>query len=55
MEYALKVVELTSKTKESALKDIKSLKSEIMVLKRLNHPNVIKYETFEISPDNNSV
>lgn len=36
-EYALKVVEITAKTREEALKQINSLKAEIGVLKKLSH------------------
>ncbi len=54
-EYALKVVEITAKNKEEAVKQINNLKSEIGVLKKLNHDNIVKYYSFDISEDNKQV
>lgn len=54
-EYALKVVEITAKNKEEAIKQINSLKTEIGVLKKLNHQNIVKYYSFDISQDNKNV
>lgn len=53
--YALKVVEITASTREEAVKQIENLKREIRVLKKLNHPNIVKYYSFDISPDNKQV
>jgi serine/threonine protein kinase len=51
-EFALKIVKMNAKNKEEAKRHINNLKSEISVLKKLNHPNIIKYYSFDISPDN---
>ena len=42
--YALKVVDITAKTKEEAIKQVETLKGEIRVLRKLNHPNIVRYE-----------
>jgi len=55
LEYALKVVEITAKNKEEAIRQISNLKAEIGVLKKLNHPNIVKYYSFDISEDNKQV
>lgn len=55
LEYALKVVEITAKSKEEAVRQIANLKAEIGVLKKLNHPNIVKYYSFDISEDNRQV
>ena len=54
-EYALKVVQITGKTKEEAIRQINNLKSEIGVLKKMNHENIVKYYSFDISDDNRHV
>jgi mitogen-activated protein kinase kinase kinase len=53
--YALKVVDITAKTKEEAIKQVETLKGEIRVLRKLNHPNIVKYYSFDISEDNKQV
>ena len=52
LEYALKIVDITAKNKEEAVKQVKNLKREIGVLRKLNHPNIVKYYSFDISEDN---
>jgi serine/threonine protein kinase len=54
-EYALKVVEITAKDRDEAVKQINNLKSEISVLKKLHHPHIIKYYSFDIAADNKHV
>lgn len=54
-EYALKVVEITAKTREEAVKQINGLKAEIGVLKKLSHENIVKYYSFDISNDSRQV
>lgn len=54
-EYALKVVEITAKTREEAVKQINGLKAEIGVLKKLCHENIVKYYSFDISNDSKQV
>jgi len=55
LHYALKVVDITAITKEEAVKQIETLKGEIRVLRKLNHPNIVKYYSFDISEDNKQV
>jgi mitogen-activated protein kinase kinase kinase 1 len=54
-EYALKVVEITAKTREEAVRQINALKAEIGVLKKLSHENIVKYYSFDISSDSKQV
>lgn len=45
----MKVIKLNSKSKEQAIKQINELKSEISMLKKLNHPYIVKYQSFDIT------
>lgn len=51
----MKVVQITAKNREEAFNQINNLKSEISVLKKINHPNVIKYYSFDVSADSDHV
>lgn len=48
-EYAMKVVRVSAKTKTEAARHIEQLKSEISVLKKLNHRNIVKYQSFDVT------
>lgn len=47
----MKVVKVDSATKQEALKQIQQLKSEISMLKKLNHPGIVKYQSFDVTTD----
>lgn len=49
--YAMKVIKITSKTRDQVGRQVNELKSEISVLKKLNHPNIVKYHSFDVTPD----
>ncbi|KAL4497354.1 hypothetical protein ABPG72_011289 [Tetrahymena utriculariae] len=51
---AIKYIEITG-TFEEVKKEINSLKKEIVLLKKLNHQNIVKYYDFEISDDKSGV
>ncbi len=51
----MKVVTLVSKTKTEAVQEVENLKREIAMLKRLNHKNIVKYYSFDVSEDRKSV
>ena len=53
--YAMKIIELASKTKEEAVKEVMSLKREIGLLKRLSHPNIVGYYHFEVNEEKRRV
>jgi len=44
---AIKSIELSG-TFEQVKKEIASLKKEITLLKKLNHPNIVKYVDFQV-------
>lgn len=47
---AIKYIEVSG-TFEEVKKDIISLKKEISLLKKLNHPNIVKYYDFDVCED----
>lgn len=51
----MKVIKLNSNTKEQAVKQIQELKSEISMLKKLNHPYIVKYQSFDVTPNQDEV
>jgi mitogen-activated protein kinase kinase kinase ANP1 len=51
LNYALKVVDITASSREEAVRQVEALKAEIRVLRKLSHPNIVKYYSFDISED----
>ncbi len=45
---AVKEITLAAKTLERARVELRAIKNEISLLRKLNHPNIIKYYEFEI-------
>jgi mitogen-activated protein kinase kinase kinase len=49
--FAMKVIRLTQKSKDHLKTQITELKSEISMLKKLTHPNIVNYHHFCVTPD----
>lgn len=47
----MKVIKINSKTIQEAQKEIDCLKNEIGLLRKLSHPNIIKYYSFDVTAD----
>lgn len=48
---AIKTIKIQSTTKEKVKLEIASMKKEIGILKKLDHPNIIKYFDFQLTED----
>ena len=44
-------MKIVAKNREQAVRQVGNLKREIAVLKKLNHPNIVRYHSFDISEE----